>query len=302
VEQIFNRTLKPAVCSFLNSEGGILIYGAPREDKRNPENPENFKLKPYPVGLLGDHDSIIRKIADGITPMPVGIRLNEVEVEGGIVAIFEIQDSQSKPHQTENIYQIRIDGQKKPAPHYLIQALMRQITFPDLKAFIRPLNRQTKISPKHEILIPIEVIVANFSALQNEKKLKIRIGIEGPASIIESPIRAIGIIKNSDYRTHDIVSFGEPVKFSFKIFGRFEQILEHGGFEINILFHGELSPSKITSYRLDFSDINRKEPIHEQIKMKMIIDNLLFHQFQSDMNTNTYEALAKSMGIEFPLS
>jgi len=69
IDKVFSKTLKAAICSFLNSEGGLLIYGAPRENKKNPDHPFNQGFTPYSKGFLGDHDTIISKISDGITPI-----------------------------------------------------------------------------------------------------------------------------------------------------------------------------------------------------------------------------------------
>lgn len=104
IDKVYKNTLKPGICSFLNSEGGILIYGAPREDKKNPDHPFHQEIMPYPKGFLGDYDFIIRKISDGITPMPIRIKLKEVAFPNGFVAIFEIQESISKPPIKQRIF------------------------------------------------------------------------------------------------------------------------------------------------------------------------------------------------------
>lgn len=298
VEQVFNKTLKPAVCSFLNSEGGILIYGAPREDRRNPENPENFKLRPYPPKFLGDHDSIIRKIADGITPMPIGVRLKEVEVEAGMVAVFEIQESQSKPHQTDNIYQIRIDGQKKPAPHYLIEAMMKQITFPDIRVYCKITAASELANGTDQINIKFSVFIINFSEFQNEKNLKIRIGIAGRGYISIGDTYDGGRSKTTDYLDVDLLSFGEPNQLRFCIGTRYRDIQINPFFEITCLFHGRSSPSKMSNYKLDCSNLNHPTQLVNPLRLIHEVHNLLLSDHQKKLGISHIEALESSLGIK----
>lgn len=297
VEQVFNKTLKPAVCSFLNSEGGILIYGAPREDRKNPQNPDNFKLRPYAPKFLGDHDSIIRKLADGITPMPIGVRLKEIEVEGGIVAVFEIQESQSKPHQTENIYQIRIDGQKKPAPHYLIEAMMKQITFPDIKIYLK-INNAILINNRL-VNIHISLFILNFSPFQNEKKVRYRMAISGNANFVDSnrPLTN-NLVKHFDYIEHPIVCFGEPIHETKVVQAEINSLLDGEEIEIVMTMHGDSSPSKVICYQINGKGLKTTESLKERDRLKLTIDNMLFSEYQAYLGKTSEQALRDAIGID----
>lgn len=273
VDQIFNKTLKPAVCSFLNSEGGILIYGAPREDRRNPDNPDNFKLRPYPINALGDHDSIIRKIADGITPMPIGIRLKEVEVEGGMLAVFEIQESKSKPHQTENIYQIRIDGQKKPAPHYLIEAMMKQVRFPNLEC---SLAFKGFINDSVGLVIFLEMILKNTSEFQNESDVFIEVKCIGAR-----------LIKSDDFKDLvPVLSFGLSKKQRFELKISMEErykLPPLHQIELVIFFGGKSAPTKISAFMISINKLGGQVINNDSIKISLRDENLSPSEYKSKL-------------------
>lgn len=122
----------PGITAFLNSEGGLLIFGAPKPTQENKKEYYQGELTPFPPDFIPDKDTIIRKISDNIRSMPLGIKFHLVEFDSGLVAVFEVPQSQIKPHQLNDKYLIRLDGQNRPAPHFLIQALMKEVKSPDL--------------------------------------------------------------------------------------------------------------------------------------------------------------------------
>lgn len=294
LDRVYTNTLKPGICSFLNSEGGILIYGAPSEDKRNPDHPFHQEVMPYPKGFLGDFDSIIRKISDGITPMPIGIRLKEVDFPNGSVAIFEIQESISKPHQTENIYQIRIEGQKKPAPHYLIEAMMKQVTFPDIRAFVKTIKHYYLDLEEDILCIKLDLFLINFSEFQNEKNIRYRMKIDGPMAFDSN-----GKKRSTDYEKIEILSFGEPNSFDIEIFGKFGILKVEQIIKLNIVFHGETSPSKITVYQFNIKPNNMSlRGFLVDGRAILEIDNLLLSEHQKKLGVSHKESLKQTLGLD----
>jgi hypothetical protein len=294
LDRVYTNTLKPGICSFLNSEGGILIYGAPSEDKRNPDHPFHQEVMPYPKGFLGDFDSIIRKISDGITPMPIGIRLKEVDFPNGSVAIFEIQESISKPHQTENIYQIRIEGQKKPAPHYLIEAMMKQVTFPDIRAYVKTIEHNYLDLEDDILCIKLKLFFLNFSEFQNEKNIRYRLIIDGP---MDFEINRSN--KKTDYKKFEILPFGEPISTNIDIFGRFGMLKDEQAVYLNIVFHGETSPSKITVYQFKIKPSNLSlRGFLVDGKAILEIDNLLLSEHEKIFGMSRKESLKETLGLD----
>jgi predicted HTH transcriptional regulator len=136
----FNKNLEGiirAVCAFLNSAGGIIIWGAPNGETFGNTSKLVFKGELSPVQELKDKDWIINKISDSIIPLPIGINTKILQDGSNYLYIFEIQPSNYKPHQYKNTYFARLDGQTKPAPHYLIEALFKQIKFPNIEGYLK---------------------------------------------------------------------------------------------------------------------------------------------------------------------
>ncbi|WP_234387213.1 hypothetical protein, partial [Aquimarina sp. Aq78] len=77
------------------------------------------------------------------------------------------------PHQFKSIYYARLDGQTKPAPHYLIDALFKKISYPNIEGFIN-LDRFGTLNNEN-VFLDISIIIINFSELQNEQNISYRL-------------------------------------------------------------------------------------------------------------------------------
>jgi len=151
------------ICGFLNSEGGILIWGSPegKEVINNGTSEKVFEGNPTPVAPNLTKDQFIAKIVDSITPTPNGILYHQILCPGGgYIYLFEVARSIYPPHQFKNIYWMRLDGNTRAAPHYYVEALMKQIKFADLRGFIRNGNSMT--ATRHGI-VPFTLSIHNFS-------------------------------------------------------------------------------------------------------------------------------------------
>jgi len=292
VDKAFSNILKPGICAFLNSEGGLLIYGAPKEDKLNHDNPFHKELEPYEKGFFGDHDTIIRKISGGITPMPIGIRLKEVDFKGGSIAIFEIQQSKTKPHQTDNIYQIRIDGQKTPAPHYLIEALMKQVNFGDIRAYLNVKNYEYHDLKEENYRIDFDLVFVNSSHFINEKNIRFRLIVDGPMKIFNDRINPPTVEKQTDYFNIDNLSFGEPYLKRFSLNGKFSTLSTDTLVALNIVFHGEKSPSRLTVYEFEIISKSMRGHLKEG-SPKIVIDNIYMSEHQKNIGLTHEESLRR---------
>lgn len=107
----------------LNSEGGVIIWGAPVEVKDENGNTTAIgNLTPFDSNL--DRDRLVNILTSSITPMPIGIKVQALQ-DGNNHSVFiiEVQKSIERPHQFDNRYYVRLDGQTRIAPHYLISAL-----------------------------------------------------------------------------------------------------------------------------------------------------------------------------------
>ena len=114
--------------AFLNSSGGLVIWGAPIGKVIAGKKEKVFIGDLTKVPLTVEKDWLISKISDKIIPLPMGIRVKLIAGPDSQVAVFEVDESPYAPHQTDNRYYMRIDGQSKPAPHHYIDALFKRVT------------------------------------------------------------------------------------------------------------------------------------------------------------------------------
>ena len=131
------NAVKKAICGLLNSEGGIVIWGAPVETKdENGNTSAQGDLTQFETSL--DRDRIINIITSSITPFPTGIKVQPIlSFENKALFVFEVQKSIGRPHQFSNNYFVRLDGQTRIAPHYLISALFKSVDYPELRGQLR---------------------------------------------------------------------------------------------------------------------------------------------------------------------
>jgi hypothetical protein len=174
----FNQNIKGiirAVCGLLNSDGGIVIWGAPLGTIDSTTGEKKFIGALSPVPDYKEKDWMINKISDNITPLPTGIRI--VVLQNSMTEnlyIIEVQTSSYKPHQQDNTYWARLDGQTKPAPHYFIEALFRRISYPNIEGYIKVEKAGLAQNPSRYYL-QVSIFMFNFSQLQNEENVEIRL-------------------------------------------------------------------------------------------------------------------------------
>lgn len=109
------------ICAFLNTGGGVLVLGAPKE---NTDKKCIGSLTE--VTCCNNEDQLSRKISGNISPLPTGIEYHQIKHKTGCSYIIEIQPSSYAPHQDNKsgIYFIRINEEKKAAPHSLVESLI----------------------------------------------------------------------------------------------------------------------------------------------------------------------------------
>ena len=147
------------ICAFLNSGGGLMIWGAPSGTKVADRVVFTGHLAMADVCI--DKDRLISKISDSITPLPININVHTIEHAGFYLYVFEILASNYSPHQYRNIYYARLDGQTKPAPHYLVDALFKKISYPNIEGFINLEGFGN--NGFSENYLDLSIIIINFS-------------------------------------------------------------------------------------------------------------------------------------------
>lgn len=157
-----------SVCALLNSEGGIVIWGAPEGKRVEGRKEKEFIGDLTPINRIIEKDYLINKISNNIIPLPNSIKANIIEHEDSCIVVLEIEKSAYAPHQTNDIYYMRLDGQSVPAPHNYIEALFKQIKYPELGGYISFVKIQNNGS---QYYLSMQVIIMNHSPIINEENI-----------------------------------------------------------------------------------------------------------------------------------
>lgn len=134
IEKIYKE-----VCAFLNTEGGVLIIGTPRE-QNNAQGNKKYCAGELTPSTFRSGEWLVQKLAGNISPAPIGIKIRDFITDSGNYFILDIPQSITPPHQSgDGVYYIRLDKEAKPAPHGLIEALFfkRQKSKLKVKSTIR---------------------------------------------------------------------------------------------------------------------------------------------------------------------
>jgi hypothetical protein len=251
-EQMYNNIFK-TICAFLNSEGGLLIWGAPEGKKEEGHKEKQFvgELKPLSKGI--EKDSLINKISSSITPTPSGIRAFDLKKGDKIVYLFEIDRSDYRPHQTSNIYYMRLDGQTRPAPHDFLEALFRKIRYPNLGGYINCVSLRSEY---HQIFLGIKIMILNHTKSQNEEDVLVNlITTKGRLSI---PVGYSDATLGYDGKMLKLPTFSKLLHYGYSEF--VEVRVTYSVSELNredldnkliLQFGGRYSPIKMSEYHLN---------------------------------------------------
>jgi hypothetical protein len=284
------------ISAFLNSSGGILIWGAPKGVKLHGQAEKIFVGGLAPVTEYKEKDSLINKITSVITPMPIGINVNTLKSENGYIYVAEIQQSIYKPHQFDHRYYVRLDGQTKPAPHYLVDALIKQISYPNLQGVIKfhPMTTQ----PGGALTLPITVAIYNFSELQNDEAVSFRVLVYGGYFLKGRQPQFTTQKAQYNMNGHQLIyekfanvlHFGTPHIHEDRITISKESLSGNKGL-VNIVlsFGGKKSPAKVSSYTLNLKEMVRlSNPNEFLIEVE---ESMMFSQLKQSSNYTSIEVL-----------
>ena len=266
------KGLVGSIAAFLNSGGGLLIWGAPNGITAPGKREKIFKGPLTKVPLTIEKDWLISKIVDKIIPLPIGIRVKLLIASDSQIAVFEVDESIYSPHQTSHVYLMRVDGQTKPAPHHYVEALFKKISFPRLEGYICPGAAE---SDSNGFLVKIEFIIINFSPFLNEESLYYRIAIlsgifngqKGSPGYRAGSIHGMatdvfdkGVNGNKLRSTSNTALFyGEPHRIKREIFfyGPRLKLNDYKG-KVVLLFGGKSAPMKCCQYTIDFKEMDSR--------------------------------------------
>jgi hypothetical protein len=276
-----------AICAFLNSDGGLVIWGAPEGVMDKQKKVKVFQGELSPVKIYKDKDWLISKISDSITPLPIGIKVQIMQKGEDLLYIFEIQPSAYKPHQFKNTYWVRLDGQTKPAPHYLIESLFKQIKYPNIEGYLK-LNKV--LLERQEYVLGGSIMIFNFSKFQNEHNVGFTLTCV-PGTILGRPAH---IVKENFV---SILHFGTPLVFSFNlVLDPYELIESNYKVEIVLTFGGKQSPVKASYYSLDLTNIQSSVNGDLNYLIKEISENELLSERQERKGNSKEKTLKMLLG------
>ncbi|WP_271767910.1 AlbA family DNA-binding domain-containing protein [Aquimarina algiphila] len=239
-----------AICGLLNSEGGIIIWGAPVEG-RNAQGNTTAEGALTPFTTILDRDRFINKVTGLITPLAIGIRVQQInDANNDSIFVIEVEKSDFKPHQFKDKYYIRLDGQTKVAPHYLISAMMKSVDFPIIKGHLRLKNIENLDG--HRISLRFRKLIFNTSPFNNDLNVFIRV-VASPGVIIVNNEQFAG---NYHSPGLNILSNGRPSMSEFNLIITSQQLIQRNN-EVQIMlnFGGEKSPSKVSSYKYSLANL-----------------------------------------------
>lgn len=299
----FNKNIEGVIrgiCAMLNSEGGIIIWGAPEGVIPAGKTDKIFQGNLSSVGELKTKDWIINKVSDSITPLPIGINVSILQENQNIVYVFEIQQSTYPPHQFKNIYYARLDGQTKPAPHYLIDALFKKITFPNVEGYIS-LDEISHIGDT--FYIDLTIYIFNFTPLQNEENVSYRLMCpQGVFAYSRVPQLAhMYLYEGHQFVSKDEISvlhFGAPSHRSFRLEFKQDQLLTNFQNQVDLIlsFGGRHSPAKTSIYKMNFSNINWSNAQKPNYLFSFVEENVMIVDKQNELGTTKEKSLKEILG------
>lgn len=251
------RGVLKAICGFLNSDGGLLIWGAPKGEYSSEKSEKIFKGELSLVKVKYEKDQFINKVSDNITPLPRNIKFHSIENNGKYLYLIEIGKSEYAPHQFKNQYYMRMDGQTKPAPHHYVEALFARIKYPNLKGFIGIDNWNWRDGG---CKLNLSVWLWNFSQFQNASDISYKLicdvgKFEGNGGFKD---------KNASFERQDMVinriglvgslSFGSYFRQRERMtFIANDLRLKNDILRLRLVFGSKESPSLKSDYTIDLS-------------------------------------------------
>jgi hypothetical protein len=242
------RGVIKAISALLNSNGGLVIWGAPepKEISRGEKKVKMCQGSLTPVPDFNDRDAFISKIVSQISPLPQGIRMQPIQVQGGYVYLFEVPESQYKPHQYDGRYYVRNDTRTDAAPHHWVYALCRQVRYPELALSLKGISNYNSVSHDY-ISIEVTAEIENITEFVNDHEAYLKVytpnGGIGRTSLDK---KATTVLFDNVAK---ILTYGLPIEFIFWVDIKRQSYPENQPF-ITIWFGGKNSMVKKVTYKI----------------------------------------------------
>ncbi len=190
------------VGGFLNSSGGLLIVGAPREsDIPGMEDVRSSFGEPDPNRRF-EEESLYNAIINGITPKPTGVKIKQVRFNKGSVFLIEVAASEYPPHQVFHVgnYYLRKGDTTRPARHHEVERMFFENRRPNL-------DLQVELA-RFEDAIGMNLILSNQST----------VSAESPGVNLEAfPVRNNGSSKLTQQNTWNDNYLAQSQRLEFEV-------------------------------------------------------------------------------------
>jgi len=269
------RGILRSISAFLNSEGGILIWGAPKTMKDELTKESRTVGALMPVTQRWEKDAFIAKIANKITPSPKNVLFHRIEIADQFIYLFDIGQSDHAPHQFENVYYMRMDGQTVAAPHHYIEALFKKIRYPEIEAqlIILSYDDGTPQLPIYDVNDPslqCLVFFSNQTPLINDESLYCKVHTSS-GFVLQSGVKWPEH-EVTHKRIAEIISYGNRIEFFFTITPSWTSSdKDDKVLTINLTFGGRYSPARFCEYKIDLNNPKVKD---DQDRLTVVMENV----------------------------
>jgi hypothetical protein len=283
------------ICGFLNSEGGILIWGAPTNSRS-----EKYSGELTPFEKEYSKDQFMAIVANRIIPSPHGIQFMSIKVSDKFIYLFDVPKSEFPPHQFNDKYYMRMDGQTKAAPHHYIEAQFKKITFPNIEGYLM-LESFDHLN-KDLAVLKCGILFRNQSPFKNDYNLHYRVFTShGP--IIWYYEQPLNVFDKFDLRkpgdkiekeVADTIYYGNWIDSRFQIMlSRSELYAQNYELDIRIQFGAKHSPMKMNVYHLVIGERSLPKLADHIVSME---ENRFFNMYEETMNKSDKKRLRETLG------
>jgi hypothetical protein len=233
----------------------------------------------------------------------------ELEKKGTYVYIITVSESIIKPHQFDSIYYMRLDGQTIRAPHHYIEALMKQVRYPNLEGSVNIIELQTiaenviekyRSIPTGKNIYTLKFIlfILNMSGHINEEDVTyiVKTGI-GRIVGVNPRAHAKRYSRNETiYRSgvpHPVFSYGDIIQERISIVVHEDDLrLNENKFSFVLIFGGKKSPLKRCDYVFDAA----RWGVHESPNIFLkAIENKLFIDHVTDKGISKIDIIESAL-------
>lgn len=272
--------IKRTICAFLNSNGGTLIWGAPKGVSVAGGKENIFQGELTGVEIRIEPDQFINMIAAEISPTPLRVLFQPIEISvNRFCYVFEVNRSEFAPHQLKGTYYMRLDGSTRPAPHHYVEALIKKISYPKLEIY---LSFGEALEMANVTVIPTVLTIHNLSKFINDRAVSFRV-VAVDCDFIDPYQQISSSLKwGTDFskEAKDILHYNMPFYENYLLVVPRSSTWNSGqAVEVGATLWGKLSPVVASKYKLVITNTN--PGVRVEIERQ---ENFYLHEETSKLN------------------